>query len=135
MYAFGDAVYDFGQNFRQPPFMYGSYQIYEADTETQQYKVLTFVNLTSQDAPGLYPQFIYESILKTATGDPNFKFKLRSTPYPPTWRFRYRLETFNAGNIIFVTAIAYAVMITTVVSYLVTERIQGLKHLQEISGM
>jgi ATP-binding cassette, subfamily A (ABC1), member 3 len=49
--------------------------------------------------------------------------------------FRYYVDGFSAGVIIFVTAIAYSVMITTVVSYLVTERIQGLKHLQEISGM
>jgi hypothetical protein len=45
------------------------------------------------------------------------------------------MEATSAGVIIFVTAIAYSVMITTVVSYLVTERIEGLKHLQEISGM
>lgn len=35
--------------------MYGAYDIYEADLKTQQYKVMTFVNLTSQDAAGLYP--------------------------------------------------------------------------------
>jgi hypothetical protein len=25
---------------------------------------------------------MYEAILKTAVGDPNFEFKVRSTPYP-----------------------------------------------------
>jgi hypothetical protein len=28
---------------------------------------------------------MYESILKVATGDPDFKFKLRNTPFPPTF--------------------------------------------------
>jgi hypothetical protein len=72
---------------------------------------------------------MYESILKVATGDPDFKFKLRSTTYPPTYEFLYRTEAVGAGIIIFVTAIAYSVMITSVVSYLVVERKEGLKHL------
>jgi hypothetical protein len=55
-----------------PPYMYGAYQVYEADNETQQYKFTSFVNTTSQDATALYPQFMYEAILKAATGDPNF---------------------------------------------------------------
>lgn len=36
---------------------------------------------------------------------------------------------------IFVSAIAYGMIITSIVSYLVVERINGLKHLQVISGM
>jgi len=51
--------------------------MYEADLDTQQYKFMSFVNLTSSDASGLYPQFMYESILKVATQDENFKFKTR----------------------------------------------------------
>jgi hypothetical protein len=72
---------------------------------------------------------MYESILKVATGDPDFSFKLRSTPYPPTQAIKVRMQTFSAGLIVFVTAIAYSVMITAIVSYLVVERIEGLKHL------
>jgi len=135
MHAFGDAMFELGSARDRPPYMYGSYQVYEADLKTQQYKVMTYVNMTSQDAAGLYPQFIYESILKVATGDPDFKFKVRSTPYPPTFLFRYYVDGFSSGLIVFITGIAYSVMITTVVSYLVTERINGLKHLQEISGL
>jgi hypothetical protein len=33
------------------------------------------------------------------------------------------------------TSIAYSMLITAVVSYLVVERINGLKHLQVISGL
>lgn len=33
------------------------------------------------------------------------------------------------------TAVAYSMMVTAIVSYLVVERISGLKHLQVISGM
>ena len=38
--------------------------------------------MTSQDASVLFPQFMYESILKVATDDPAFEFKVRSTAYP-----------------------------------------------------
>jgi len=78
---------------------------------------------------------MYESILKTATKDPNFKFKIRSTPYPPTQFILTRMALTSANTVIFVTAIAYSMIITSVVSYLVVERTNGLKHLQVISGM
>jgi len=58
--------------------------MYEADLATQQYSFVSYINLTSQDATGLYPQFMYESILKEASNDKDFSFKVRNTPFPPT---------------------------------------------------
>jgi ATP-binding cassette, subfamily A (ABC1), member 3 len=81
------------------------------------------------------PQFMYESILRTATHDPTFSFKLRSTPFPLTTDAKFQMLTVNAGIIVFMTSIAYSVVITAVVSYTVVERTEGLKHLQTISGM
>lgn len=78
---------------------------------------------------------MYESILKTATKDPDFKFKVRLTAYPPTYMTKVVRETSNSGTIVFMSAISYSMMITAIVSYLVVERISGLKHLQVISGM
>lgn len=72
---------------------------------------------------------MYESILKTATKDPDFKFKLRLTLYPPTAEVKVVSETANSGTIVFMSAIAYSMIITAIVSYLVVERINGLKHL------
>ena len=37
------------------PYRYGSYMIYEANNRTKQFKVVTFINTTSQDAVGLWP--------------------------------------------------------------------------------
>lgn len=84
---------------------------------------------------GLYPQFMYEAILKTATQDPDFKFALRSSPYPMTKAVESRIETFNSGVVIFITAIGYSVLLVGVVSYLVLERTSGLKHIQEVSNL
>jgi len=83
----------------------------------------------------LYPQFMYESILKTATGDPEFEFKTRSTPYPVNKELQRQSDTSDAGSIIFFTAISYAIILTTTVSYLVVERVSMQKHVQVISGM
>ena len=84
---------------------------------------------------GLYPQFMSEAILKTATQDPDFKFALRSSPYPMTKAVKSRIETFNSGVVIFITAIGFSVLLVGVVSYLVLERTSGLKHIQEVSNL
>ena len=73
--------------------------------------------------------------MKVATRNQDFKFKVRSTPYPPTQLTKARIETTAASTVIFVSAIAYSMMVVAVVSYLVVERTNGLKHLQIISGM
>jgi hypothetical protein len=78
---------------------------------------------------------MYESILKIATRNEYFKFKVRTTPYPPTELLRARLATTSNQTVLFVAAISYSMMIVAVVSYLVVERTNGLKHLQLISGM
>jgi hypothetical protein len=58
--------------------------MYEANRETQQYKFYAFNNSTFGEGSVLYPQFMYESILKVATGDDDFEFKVRNTPMPIT---------------------------------------------------
>ena len=78
---------------------------------------------------------MYESILKTATDDPEFEFKTRLTAYPPTYELTRRQRTGDAGSIIFFTAIAYGIFITITTSYLVVERTSQLKHVQVITGM
>jgi len=82
---FSWSVFDFGQEkCYEEPYLYASYDIYQASKLQQQYKFISHMNITSQDAASLVPQFMYESILKVATGNPNFEFKVRSTAYPLT---------------------------------------------------
>jgi len=64
------------------PYRYGSYLVYEADTASQTWLVNSYVNITSQDVAAIYPQFMYESIFKTALNDENFKFEMTTEPYP-----------------------------------------------------
>lgn len=68
-----------------PPYHYGSYQVYEADSETQQYSINAFVNLTSTDVMAYFPQFMYSSILQAANeekGVKNFGFDTTIVPFP-----------------------------------------------------
>ena len=71
---------------------------------------------------------MYESILKVATDDPEFEFKTRSTPFPITYEIRRRVATSDAGAVIFFASIAYSIVITVTISYLVVERVSQLKH-------
>jgi len=50
--------------------LYGAYEAYQLNRKHQQYKFFTFLNMTCRDGGEIYPQFMYESILKLATNDP-----------------------------------------------------------------
>lgn len=102
--------------------MYGSYEIYQASRAAQEYKFVSYINMTSDAAAILFPSFMYESILKVATDDPEFEFRTRSTPYPVTHEIKRSVATSDAGAIIFFSSIAYSIVITVTISYLVVER-------------
>ena len=85
-YDFYEAIYEYCKNDAiEKPWSLGSYQFYEMDEDIHRYKILTHVNATSPHSPGLYPQFIIESVLKTAFDDPDFEFKVRLTSMPAPW--------------------------------------------------
>lgn len=109
------------------PYRYGSYFIYEANNNTKQFKVSNFVNTTSQDALAFYPQFMYESILKTSTGNPNFKFKVTNTPFPITARLKARAASASGMFVVFVVGIAFALIPAAIVSTVLNEREKNLK--------
>lgn len=78
---------------------------------------------------------MYESILKVATGDPDFEFKVKSITFPSNYILRKYNSSSDAGNLIFFTSITYSIVITMIMSYLVVERNTQLKHVQIITGM
>jgi hypothetical protein len=127
---FAQKVFEFGQR-ECPiePYHYSSYEIYQANTDSHQYKFINYVNITSEQVVGYYPQFMYEALLKTALNDTEFEFKTRSTAYPLTYEVNYRVNTSDAGQIIFFAAISFSILITVTVSYVVVERVTMLKHM------
>ena len=68
--------------------------------------------MTSQDVSVLYPQFMYESILKVATDDPEFSFKTKSTPYPTIKNAKNQTQGYETTFIAFILSISYSLMLS-----------------------
>ena len=52
---FYNQVYEYRNVEPLTPYRYGSYQVYQANKNNNQYQVNNFVNTTSQDVAALYP--------------------------------------------------------------------------------
>lgn len=66
--------------------------------------------MTSQDVTALYPQYMYEAILRVATNDPEFTFSVTTTPYPIYQKFKDLETAAGAYDFVFMTAIALALV-------------------------
>lgn len=96
VYGEGDQDFDLFEQFdldtfdmrRDDPYRFGSYLIYQANNITKQYKVVNYVNTTSQDSAIAYPQFMYEAILRSATGYDHFQFKMVTKPFPILQKYK-----------------------------------------------
>jgi len=117
------------------PYNYGSFFFYEANNATKQFKAVVYLNLTSQDVTALYPHFLYEAIIKAASGNPSFKFNVSTSPYPISKKMKEREGAANGGFICFVLAIGFALIPACMSSFILVERLNDLKHMQLISGM
>ena len=73
--------------------------------------------------------------MKTATNNSDFEFVVRSTPMPTTNEVLKRKVQGNSAAVIFLTAVAYGMLMTSIVGGIVWERMSGIKHIQMISGM
>lgn len=134
--GFDDYVYYWGQSHvREMPYFYQAYSFYEADPVLQQYKFYSFVNMTNAEGVAIYPQSMYESILKVAMNDTQFEYKVRNTPYPSTHVVKERKRVGNTIAVIFMSAVAFSMLVTSIVGHIVEERVVGFKHMQLITGL
>lgn len=92
------------------------------------YNIINFLNVTSQDVTALYPQYMYQAILRVATGDPEFNFDVTSTPYPIYQKFKDIEQAATAYDFVFMTAIALALIPCVMVQFILNERELALKH-------
>jgi len=110
------------------PYRYGSYNIYQANRITNQYNFVNYINVTSQDVTMLYPQYMYQAILRVGLDDPDFNFEVTSTPYPIYQKFKDIEEAASAYDFVFMTAIALALIPCVMVQFILQEREFHLKH-------
>jgi len=130
-----DEFYEFRNEEPLFPYRYGSYQVFQADNVTQQWQVYNYLNITSQDVTAFYPQWMYQTILRTATGNPDFTFNITTTPFPVFYAFKAREQAARTLDYVFMLSIALALIPCVVVSFILNEREKQLKHQQLISGM
>ena len=83
--------------------------------------------MTSNGASTLFPQFMYESILKVANDDKDFEYKVRSTAYPVIEETRMNIAQIKASMDVFLMTIAYSQIISIIVRQLVDERVSRMK--------
>lgn len=70
---------------------------------------------------------MYESILKSSTGDPNFSLKVTNTPFPITAKLKERAAAASGMFVVFVIGIAFALIPAAIVSSILHEREKNLK--------
>ena len=71
--------------------------------------------MTSNGASTLFPQFMYESILKVANDDKDFEYKVRSTAYPVIEETKMNIAQIKASMDVFLMTIAYSQIISIIV--------------------
>ena len=84
--------------------------------------------MTSQDVTGLYPQYMYTAILRTATQDPDFTFDITSTPFPIYQKYKDLEAAATSYDYVFMAAISIALIPCVMIQFILNERELQLKH-------
>lgn len=73
--------------------------------------------------------------MRTALNDSSFNFTVTTEPFPVFFIFKEREKAGNAMDYAFMVAIGLSLIPTVIVSFILKEREENLKHIQLISGM
>ena len=119
---FYDAVYESRNELPLFPYRYGSYQIYQANKKSNLYNIINYLNVTSQEATAMFPQYMYQAILRVATDDPEFTFNVINQPFPIYQKFIDIQQAASAYDFVFMTAIALALIPCVMVQFILNER-------------
>ena len=115
------------------PYRFGSYQIYKADKGNNEFQINMFVNATSQQSVPYFSQYMYESILTNV--NPDATFNVQTSPFPAFYVFESRAASGQALDFGFIVSIALALIPCVIISFIIKEREQQVKHMQVISGV
>jgi len=132
--TFDNQLFDAAQQDPLEPYRYGHYYFHTLNFGADQYKIVTFANSTSQDAVAAFPQFMYEAALKNSV-DNSLVFTMVNDPMPIAQIFKDRDAGSNGFFIGFVLGIAFALIPTSIMMFLMNERCSQVLHQQIISGM
>ena len=116
------------------PYRFGHYYLYSLDYTNHRYKVVSFINNTSQDAQVAIPHFMYQAIMRNEFGS-SFSYTMINDPMPIVQIYKDRNKSSSGFFIIFVLGIAFALIPTSIIGFLLNEKANALVHQQIISGM
>jgi ATP-binding cassette, subfamily A (ABC1), member 3 len=78
---------------------------------------------------------VYQAILKTATGNSQFNFEVTTVPYPALDVLKERQAEGNSLEFVFMVGIGISLIPCAMISFILKEKQESLKHMQLISGM
>lgn len=122
MENFDDELYDTAQDDPMKPYRYGSYYFETLDATNDQYKIVTFANTTSQESTIAFSQFMYEAVLRYSV-DSSFQFTMVNDPMPIVQIYKDREKGGNGMFLGFVLAIAFALIPTAIIGFLINEKV------------
>ena len=131
---FDDVLYNAAQVSPLSPYRFGHYYLYSLDYTNHRYKVVSFINNTSQDAQVAFPHFMYQAIMRNEFGS-SFSYTMINDPMPIVQIYKDRNKSSSGFFIIFVLGIAFALIPTSIIGFLLNEKANALVHQQIISGM
>lgn len=73
-----------------------------------------------------YPQYMYESVIKTAVGA---KLNLNTVPFPTMYQLSIRSASQNSFGYAGYVGFAFCFMPCAIVSFIVLERVENLRHM------
>ena len=117
------------------PYRYGSFYFFEANNATKQFKVATYVNMTSNDVTNYFSHYLYTAILRTASGRSDLNFTTTNVPFPKSPRNPGFPNDANGIFVSFCVGISFALIPASIISRIVHEKERGLQHLQRVSGV
>ena len=121
-------------NYDESPFRYGSILFDKLDSLSHDYILHLFLNISSQDSAVAFANFYSEGLIKMDSKDENMEVRIANSPLPLTFMTK-NLENMKNGNTIsFMLGIAFSLVPASIISFIVNERENNLKHQQIISG-
>ena len=117
------------------PSRYGSVYIKKFDRKTMDFSFAVFANASSQDSSGAFLAFFLQSTVRTVLQKPDFQLTFANHPLPLPYSTKDLEKSYVGGTVSSALIIAFALVPASIISFIVREREDNLKHQQLISGV
>lgn len=114
---------------------YGSILINKLDTTNKDYEYIVFANLQSQDSAGVFMGYFGEAILRVAKNDADYKLEFVNYPLPISNAGKGREQAKNGDLMASFIAVAFSLIPSSIIIFIVQELETNLKHQQVVTGV